>query len=77
MLKIKMSLSSAEVNILLEAIDAANKAVANGQQVYCNGGYQAETTEIQQQYANMAADIAANLQNMIVEEETAIIAFEP
>lgn len=76
-MQIKLELSTAECNCILEAITAANSLVANGQQVYIKDGYQSEMASVQLQHAAVTAGIAEKLQQIIAEEEVAIIVFEP
>lgn len=74
-LQIKLTISSAECNCLIEAITEANLQVYNGKTVYAKDGY--ETKAEQTNYARITSSIARALQGMVANNEPAMISFEP
>ena len=73
--KVKLTLSSAECNCLIEAITVANEQVCAGKVVYCRDGYMSEDSQIS--YATVTVEIADALMRIIDDGETATILFEP
>ena len=73
----RLTLSSAEVNCLLEAIAAANKAVENDEVVYAQGGYKADDYKTQKSYADVTTSIADKLREFVEYGQTAFIVFQP
>jgi hypothetical protein len=76
-LEIKLRLSSADCNCLIEAIESAKDAVEHGMTVYASGGYQTDNLEAQRSYQSVTDDIAATLKRLIEQEDDALIVFEP
>jgi hypothetical protein len=72
-----LSVSSADCNCLIEAIEAANSMVEAGYTVYVQSGYQSEDIDQQRQYAATVKEIADKLQQFIEHEQPAVINFEP
>ena len=72
-----LTLSSVEVNCLLEAIAVANKAVENNEAPYAIGGYQSTDLMTQRSYAGVTTSIADKLKQFVEYGQTAFVVFEP
>lgn len=72
-----LSLSSADLNCLIEAITEAEEQVLAGKVVFVKDGYQADTYETQMQYAGVVKAFREVFADLISTEKEAIIKFEP
>ncbi|MCK9327606.1 MAG: hypothetical protein M0P69_19080 [Bacteroidales bacterium] len=72
-----LSISTAEVNCLLEAIEAANRLVELGQVVYAADGYKTDSIDEQRGYAEVTRLLACSLQQLINCDRQDTIIFQP